>query len=189
MELDDAIATRRSIRRFVQGPVAQDDLRGIVNAGRLAASAGNRQPCRFIAVSGSELVRRMHGYVAWLAGAGEPPVGAWPTAYMVILADSAVNRNFASDCAAAAQSMLLAAHARGIGSCWIGSVNRDAVGKLLHVPAELEIYAVIALGFPAEQAKAHDAGGEMTVTRDAGGVVRVPKRRLADILRFEEWTG
>jgi len=189
MELDRAIATRRSIRRFAQRPVAQDDLRGIADAGRLAASAGNRQPCRFIAVSGSELVQRMRGYVAWLAGAGQPPVGAWPTAYVVILADTAVNHNYASDCAAAAQNMLLAAHARGIGSCWIGSVNSDAVGTLLRVPPGLGIYAVIALGYPAEQAEAHDAGGEMTVTRDAAGVVRVPKRRLDDVLRFDRWSG
>jgi nitroreductase len=187
MQLDDAIASRRSIRRFAQRPVPSEDLRAIADAGRLAASAGNRQPCRFVAASDRELVERMHKQVAWLAAAGEPPAGARPMAYMVILADPAINRNYASDCAAAAQNMLLAAHARGIGACWIGSVNRDAVRELLRVPVELEIYAAIALGYPAEQAEAHDAHGAMTVVRDAAGVVRVPKRRLDDVLRFDRW--
>jgi nitroreductase len=188
MELDDAIATRRSIRRFAPRPVAQDDLRAIADAGRLAATAGNRQPCRFAAVARGELAERMHDYVAWLAGAGEPPAGTRPMAYIVILADPAVNRNYASDCAAAAQNMLLAAHGRGMGGCWIGSVNRDAVRKLLRIPSDLEIYAVIALGYPAQQAEAYDAGTDMTVTRDAAGVVRVPKRKLDDVFRFDQWS-
>jgi len=189
MELEQAIATRRTIRRFAQQSVAEDELRTIADAGRLAASAGNRQPCRFVAVSRRERVERMHAHVAWLAGAGDPPPGARPVAYMVIIADPTVNRNYASDCAAAAQNMLLAAHGRGISGCWIGSVNRDAVRELLGVPAALEIYCVIAFGYPAERAMAHDAQGDMAVTRDPDGVVHVPKRRLADVLRFDGWQG
>jgi len=190
MELEQAIATRRTIRRFAQSPVLEGDLRAVADAGRLAASAGNRQPCRFLAISRPELVERMHENVAWLAGMGPPP-GAEPVAYMVILADSAANRNYVSDCAAAAENMLLAAHGRGIGSCWIGSVNRDALRDLLGIPAGLEIYAVIALGYPAEQAVAGDAeeNAPLTVTRSREGTVRVPKRRLDDILRFERWEG
>lgn len=187
MDLEQAIASRRSIRRFAQRPVPQADLRAIADAGRLAASAGNRQPCRFLAVSRPELVQAMHDHVAWLAGAGAPGVGAQPMAYLVILADPALNRNYSSDCAAAAQNMLLAAHGRGLGGCWIGSVNRDAVQALLAIPGGLEIYAVIALGYPAEQAVIVDAEDDVAVTRDAAGVVQVPKRQLADILRFERW--
>jgi len=187
MELEHAIATRRSIRRFDQRPVPREELRVIADAGRLAASAGNRQPCRFLAVAEAELVRRMHQYVAWLAGAGDPPEGAQPMAYIVILADPAVNRNYTSDCAAAAQNLLLAAHGRGLGGCWIGSVNRSAAQKLLVLPGELEIYAVIALGYPAEEAVAIDGEGEMTVTRDDEEAVQVLKRRLADVLRFDRW--
>jgi hypothetical protein len=130
-------------------------------------------------------------------------------AYIVILADPVVNRNYTSDCAAAAQNLLLAAHGRGLGGCWIGSVNRSAAQKLLVLPGELEIYAVIALGYPAlrqaqdrprgrvgrpepsrgaaGEAVAIDGEGEMTVTRDDEGTVQVLERRLADILRFDRW--
>ena len=187
MRIEDAIASRRSIRRFEQRPLPQDDLRAIADAGRLAASAGNRQPCRFLAVSQGEMVERLHEHVAWLAAAGDPPAGTRPMAYMIILADPAANRNYVSDCAAAAQNILLAAHGRGLGGCWIGSVNRDAVRELLGIPAELEIYAVIALGYPAEQATACDAEGDLAVTRDSDGVIRVPKRKLDEVLRFDRW--
>lgn len=185
MDVERAIATRRTIRRFTSRRVSREDLCAIADAGRMAASAGNRQPCRFLAVSQSQVVQRMHEHVAWLAGAGDPPPEAQPTAYIVILADLAANRNYVSDCAAAAQNILLASHARGIGSCWIGSVVRGAVQGLLRVPAPLEIYCVIALGYPAEDAVAYDAEGDTTVTRDGQGVVHVPKRRLEDVLRFE----
>jgi len=187
MELEQAITSRRTIRRFAQQPVAQEHLRAIADAGRLAASAGNRQPCRFLAVSRPDLVAPMHDHVARLAGAGDPPARARPTAYVVMLADPAVNRNYTSDCAAAAQNMLLAAHGRGIGGCWIGSVKRDAVRELLGIPGELGIYSVIALGYPAEEAAAYEAEDDVAVKRDSDGVVRVPKRRLADVLRFERW--
>jgi len=187
VDVEHAIATRRAIRRFAQRPIAHEDLRAIANAGRMAASAGNRQPCRFLAVSQPDVVQRVHEHVGWLAGAGNPPPGAQPTAYVVILADPAVNRNYVSDCAAAAQNILLASHARGIGGCWIGSVGRDAVRDLVHVPASLEIYAVVALGYPAEEAVAHDSTSDMAVARDDRGVVRVPKRTLDDVLRFERW--
>ena len=106
---------------------------------------------------------------------------------MVILADPAVNRNYASDCAAAAQNVLLAAHGRGLGGCWIGSVNRDAVRELLGIPGNLDIYAVIALGYPGERAEPFDAHDDTKVKRDAEGVVRVPKRPLEEVLRFDRW--
>lgn len=187
MELEQAIAARRSIRRFAQRPVPRAALRAIADAGRLAASAGNRQPCRFAAVSGPDLVQALFEQVAWLAAAGDPPPGARPTAYLVILADAETTRNYGSDCAAAAQNMLLAAHGRGLGACWIGSVNRDRVRELLGIPPQLEIYSVIALGYPAERAAIIDGSDDLAVTRDADGVIQVPKRALDDVLRFERW--
>jgi len=187
MELEHAIATRRSIRRFAPRPVPVQDLRAIADAGRLAASAGNRQPCRFVAVTRADLVEQMHQRVEWLAAVGDPPPGTQPAAYFVVIADTSANASFASDCAAAAQNMLLAAHGRGIGGCWIGSVNRQAVRKLLVVPAGLEIYAVLALSYPAEQAIAIESAREITVERAEDGVVRVPKRALDDVLRFDGW--
>jgi nitroreductase len=187
VHVEQAIASRRSIRRFAQDPVTPEELRAIAEAGRMAASAGNRQPCRFLVASRPEQVGRLHEHVAWLAGAGSPPPGKQPTAYLVILADPHVNRNYVSDCAAAAQNMLLAAHGRGLGACWIGSVGRDAVRDLMRIPADLEIYGVIALGWPGEEALARDSETDMVVTRDPAGTVRVPKRRLDDVLRFEHW--
>lgn len=93
MELEHAMTSRRTVRRFAQQPVAQEHLRAIADAGRLAASAGNRQPCRFVAVSRPELLARTYDQLAWLPAAGDPPPQARPTAYVVILADTAVSAN------------------------------------------------------------------------------------------------
>jgi len=182
-----AIETRRTIRRYRQEPVPQDALVRIVNAGRLAASAGNAQPIRFIIVNEAALLPKVFAALAWLRAAGDPPEGLRPTAYIVVLGDTAVSASYQSDAAAACQNMQVAAWADGIGSCWIGSINRPTVKELLDTPDHLEIYAVISLGHPAETVVAEDDPQTTSAHRRSDGVLRIPKRPLAQVLRFNKW--
>jgi nitroreductase len=59
------------------------------------------------------------------------------------------------DCSAATQNLLLAAHAKGLGACWIGIYPReeriDRLTELLHLPDHIIPFSLVALGFPAEQ--------------------------------------
>jgi len=187
MDCRQAIETRRTIRRYTQQLIPQEMLVQIVNAGRLAASAGNAQPIRFVVVNEPALLPEVFSTLAWLRAAGDPPDGQKPTAYVVVLADTAISASYQSDAAAACQNMQTAAWATGIGSCWIGSVNRPKLKRLLDLPESFEIYAVISLGYAAETAVAEDDPDTTSARRRADGVLRVPKRPLGQVLRFNKW--
>ncbi|MFH1072210.1 MAG: nitroreductase family protein, partial [Nanoarchaeota archaeon] len=60
------------------------------------------------------------------------------------------------DCAAAIQNMLLAAHALGLGSCWIGSFDEEKMNDLFSIPAHVRAQAIIVLGYPDEIPKQKD---------------------------------
>jgi len=187
MDVYEAIRDRRTIRRFRQSPVPREVVERIVDAGRMAPSAGNRQPVRYVVVAEPGRCDQIFEQLAWLAAAGQPPRGARPTAYIVVLGDTLVNASYQADCAAAVQNIQLAAWAEGLGCCWIGSLKRGPVAELLALPAHLEIYAVLALGWPAEQPVAEEAQNGAAAYRDGKGVLHVPKLPLQVVMRFEQW--
>jgi len=183
METLEAIMGRRSVRRFEQKAVSREDLTEIVRAGTFAASGGNRQNWRFIAVGEAGKVAATTDTLGWLNG-WYPPEGHNPVAHVVALTPAGASRSVALDCAAALQNMLLAAWDRGIGSCWFGSVKRERLAEELGIPEDWEVLAVVALGYPAEGAEATESD-ETRVTKDSNGKVLVPKRPLESILSFD----
>jgi nitroreductase len=183
VETIQAIRGRRSIRRFRQEPVSREDLTEIVRAGSLAATGGNRQNWRFIAVHEGGKVAATTAALGWLNG-WRPGEEEGPVAHVVALVPSGASRSVALDCAAAIQNMLLAAWDRGIGSCWFGSVKRDQLAGELAVPDGWEILAVVALGHAAEAAEVIESS-DARVTRDESDKVRVPKKPLESILTFD----
>ena len=154
MDALDAILGRRSIRRYTEEPIAEEAIEQLIRAGMAAPSAHNEQPWHFMVIKDRELLDKIphiHPYArmlqqapAALAGCGDlkreknPGLGYW------IL-----------DCSAATENILLAAHALGIGACWLGihprPERKEALGKLLNLPEHIEPLCLIALGHPAEQ--------------------------------------
>jgi nitroreductase len=184
----DTIVSRRTIRRFKQEAIPRDDLVELVNAGRLAATAGNRQPWKFVIVDDPSLVKDTHASLGWLAGA--PAEGEQPTAMIVVLLSNPKDKWSAyADGGAAVQNMQLAAWEKGIGGCWIGSVAAETVAGLLKVPDELKIFSVLALGYPAEDPVAEDADNDVTAKRDETGRLHVHKRRLDAICHVNRYGG
>ncbi|MHC4914116.1 MAG: nitroreductase family protein [Planctomycetota bacterium] len=183
METLKTIFERRSIRRFEQKPILEDYLRDIVKAGAYAATGGNRQNWRFIAVAEAGKVAATTETLGWL-NAWEPPEEERPVAHVVVLAPADASVSIKNDCAAAMQNMSLAAWDYGIGSCWFGSVKREKLTEVLGIPAEWGIYAVLALGYPAEKAGVVESG-ETKVTRDESGKVVVPKKPMTEVLSFD----
>ena len=183
METLKAILGRRSIRRFERKVVSRDDLTEIVKARSFAASGGNRQNWRFVAVADGDKVTATTETLGWLNG-WRPSEEEGPAAHVIALIPEGASRSVALDGAAAVQNMMLAAWDRGIGSCWFGSVKREKLGEVLGIPAEWEILAVLALGYPAESAGVIE-GEETKVTRDDSGKVLVPKKPLESILSFD----
>ena len=116
-----------------------------------------------------------------------PAEGERPSAYIILLGDGNIAKNFGPDLGIAAQSLLLGARERGLAGCMIGSINKTLLQEILHLSKHLEILLVIALGKPKETAIIDDMqpGDGIEYWRDEHAVHHVPKRRLGDIILRE----
>jgi nitroreductase len=186
--LKELVGNNRSYRRFKEDvPIEPDTLRELVDLARHSASAANMQPLKYILAcepSKNELIFPHLAWAAYLTGWPGPAEGERPSAYIVILGDTSISRNFYCDHGIAAQSILLGATERGLGGCMIGAINRDRLRKALKIPDHLEILLVLALGTPAEKVLLEPLGPDGTIKywRDAADVHHVPKRALDDMI-------
>ena len=145
MEVFEAIKTRRSIRKFRPKPIPDEKLELILEAGRLAPSAGNRQPWLFIVVKDPERKRTLAQAAdnqMFMADAG---------VIIAALGDSETSpRWFRQDPMIALEHMVLAATALGYGTCWIGAFNDNEVKRILRIPERLTVIALLPIGLPDE---------------------------------------
>jgi nitroreductase len=188
----EAIAERRTIRKFKQDPVTRELLDRLLDAGRLAPSAANLQPLEFIAVDGAGPRAEIFACLKWaayIAPAGDPSPGEEPAAYVVTLANTKVREKmFEYDVGAAMENMILAALEEGVGSCWMLSIERDKLRAILGVPDHYRIDSVLALGYPAEEPAAEVmAGDSVRYWKDAAGRLHVPKRPRDAVAHFNKF--
>lgn len=187
-EFLDLILSRRTVRRFKPEPVPRDLLARIVDAGRLAPSAANLQPLEFVAVDEEAVRARIFSCLRWaayIAPAGNPPAGEEPTAYIVTLVNRTVReKGYEYDAGAAVENMILAACSKGLGSCWLISVDKENVREILGVPDTHVVDNVVALGYPAEAPQAEVYADSPRYWKDEAGRLHVPKRSLQSVLHF-----
>lgn len=149
MDALEALFTRRSIRKYTDEPVSDEDLTTILEAGMNAPSANNRQPWQFVVVDDREklnAIMDVHPYSRMLA---EAPVA------IIVCGDTTVSENYwEQDCSAATENILIAARALGLGTCWLGvtpnAQRTPAIAELFGLPDPVKPLNVIALGHPAE---------------------------------------
>lgn len=186
MELYDAMLKRRTIRKFKQKNISENVLEKLINAARYAPSGANLQPVKYKIVSKSGEVDSVFEQVKWagyIAPAGDPKEGERPVAYIAVLFDTEIRKSGGElDIGAAVQNILLAATEEGIGTCWMGSINRDSIRKILNIPERYIINTVIALGYPDEQSIPEEEKGSIKYYKDEKNVLHVPKRKLEDII-------
>jgi len=148
MDVLEAIKQRRSIRQFTEQAIERELLEQILDAARWAPTAGNQQRWRFIVVTDpivKEMVRKV-----------SPGIFATPAAFIVICAERAPDASawdewtYLADCAVAAQNIMLAAHALGLGSCVAISYARSALKEVLDIPDQVNPELIVTLGYPAE---------------------------------------
>ncbi len=151
MDVLQAIRERRSIRKYLDTPVEDEKIQAILEAGRWAPSASNRQPWHFIVIRDAETRRRLaeaHPYGRFMA---ESPV------VIVVLAIPARHQKYhLCDPHNAMQNMLLAAYALGLGTCWVGVRNtpmENRFREILGVPRGLRVVCAFPVGYPAETAE------------------------------------
>jgi len=155
MDVLEAIKGRRSIREFKPDPVKEEDLREILNAGRLAPSAGNCQPLELVVIKDPAVKRKLAAAALEQTFIAEAPV-------VIVVCTNLLrtSRRYGArgeelyciqDTAAATQNMLLAAHSLGYGTCWVGAFDDDAVAEVIRAPSGVRPVAIIPLGRPAEK--------------------------------------
>lgn len=184
MNLQTALKNRRSIRRYEQKAVPRDVLYDVAEMCRFAPSAGNRQEWELILVDEAEKVEGVFDTLAWLPAVGPPPDGKRPTAYIVVISNEKADA--LADCAAVTTYILLAGYARGLGSCWFGSIRRTELSTLLDIPDSYSVEFVVALGYPDEKMQAVNSKGECEV-EVMEGVTHVPKRVVPDVLHVNSF--
>ena len=187
MELIDAVQKRRSIRRFRQEPVGECLLRRFVEGARLAPSGANLQPLKYKLVTQEEICRAVFPRVKWaayLAPDGGPGPGEEPTAYIAVCVDNTIKKeaDFA-EIGSAVENILLLAEEAGVGACWLGSINRPALTRMLGIPEFCSLHTMIALGYPKQESVAEQIqNGDVRYYLDGEQRLHVPKRGLDEIL-------
>ena len=149
MSLLDLILTRRSIRRYENKDIPEEVLQQILETGRQAPSAANRQPIHFVIVTDRDILKNLcdnliNRFVKYapVAIVGFADIKSFLTGKWAVV-----------DTTIAMQNMVIAAWTLGIGSCWIGACNEKKVKELLKIPDKWKFVALLTLGYPAEQPK------------------------------------
>ena len=181
------VQKNRTFRRFVQKVrISRSTLRALVDLARLSASGGNVQPLKYL-LSGdprqNALIFPCLAWAGYLKPWPGPAAGERPSAYIIILGDTILSRDFACDQGIAAQSIMLGAAARGLGGCMIGSIRRARLRQVLKIPQRYTILLVLALGKPAEKVVLEKVQHKnIKYWRDRKNVHHVPKRSLKEII-------
>jgi len=186
--IKDLVLKNRSYRRFHQDvAINRETLRELVDLARCSASAANRQPLKYILSCHPEKNALVFQHLAWAASLPDwpgPSEGERPSAYIIVLGDTEIMKNFFVDHGIAAQNILLGAVDKGLGGCMLAAIKRDGLRKDLDIPERYEILLVIALGKPKEKVVLETVGsdGKTTYWRDGDSTHHVPKRPLDDII-------
>lgn len=187
MNLLELVTKNRNYRRFQQSePVSVEQLKSLVELARLSPSAGNLQPLKFVLSNDAARNDAIFSCLVWesyIKDSPGPGEGRRPAAYIVILGDTTITRDFSCNHGIAAQSILLGATEMGFGGYMFADIKRDRLAEVIGIPDRYEILAVVALGVPRERVVVTEAkDGNIAYWRDINKVHHVPKRTLGEII-------
>ncbi len=156
----ELVRTRRSMRKFTEEELAQDEVVALLRAALMSPSSKGLRPWSFVVVDDKDLLRRLARCKEHGAGLIE---GA-PLA-VAVLADPARSDVWVEDASVATAMMLLQAEDLGLGACWVQIRNRamadgkpaeDVVRAILHVPEHLRVLSIVAVGHKGMERKPFD---------------------------------
>jgi nitroreductase len=163
MSVFDTIKDRRSIRTYKGERIPKDQIEKLLEAARLAPSAGNRQNWKFIVVENEQIKHQLvpacnnQAFVGTsshvIAGIGDPEQ-KWHQV----------------DLAIALEHVVLEAVELELGTCWIGAFNEEEVKKILKIPQDRKVVALLTVGIPAELPAAR------------------PRKALEEIVAYDEYS-
>jgi nitroreductase len=165
MEAIECLRTRRSIRQYDDRPVSRDQIETIVDCGRLAPTGRNEQPWEFVVITDADLRARL----AEITDFG-PFIATAPVCVVVLCQDT---KYYIEDGSAALTNMLNAAHALGLGACWVAGDKKPYAGQIRELAGAPDGYLLVGL---------------MSLGYAASGT-NAPKRPLKEVLHWERLGG
>jgi len=169
MEIQQAILTRRSIRKYSLEKVSDEQIEAILRAAMYAPSARNQQPWHFVVLRDKTILEKIpvfHPNAKMITGA---------SAGILVCADINLEQSvgyWIQDVAAATQNILLSAYGQGLGAVWLGIYPREerikGISDILSLPTHIVPFSLISVGYPAENPSQ-------------------PDRYLPERIHFEKW--
>jgi nitroreductase len=184
MDTMESIKTRRSVRRFSDQPVEPEKLQAVLEAVQAAPSWANMQCWRMVVVTTAETRAQLselsyvesffaaRGYKTNPAqkGLAEAPVVIVLCAVPEQSGEMGGQQYYLTDCGIAAGNLMLAAHALGLATVFVGVLDEQQIGDLLDIPPGMRIVGLFPLGYPLSETK----GGP-------------PRKPLDEIVCYEKW--
>ena len=161
MEMMEGLMTRRSVRKYTDQKIDKATLTEIIRAAQYAPTAHNRQPWEFLVVDDREVLANLRHIQRWTSFAKDA------ACVVFVLGDvsQSFNRDKENekwsfvdvDCAIATENLMLAAWAKGIGTCYCGAAPMqrvvDDLKEYLKLPDNIRPFAIVTMGYPAETPK------------------------------------
>ncbi len=169
MEVMLQILKRQSIRKYKPDPVEKEKIERILEAGRLAPSAKNRQEWRFIVIQKQELRKRIQE-----AAFGQDSVGEAPVIITICTTNIGYRMpngqlSYPVDLSIAASFMLLQAVSEGLGTCCITTFNEETVKEIINAPYAMRVVMLLLIGYAGEKPEPTD------------------RKKLKSIVSYDHW--
>jgi len=148
MNVMEAIKSRYSVRRYKNKPVEEEKLNKILEAGRFAPSAKNRQEWRYVVVRDKGKIQKL-----MIAAKNQRFIGEAPVVIAACAEDdgyvmSCGQLSYPIDVAISMDHMTLEAVEEGLGTCWIGAFYENQVKEILNIPKNIRVVLLLTLGYP-----------------------------------------
>ncbi len=170
MEFKDIIQKRRSVREFTDESVSDEKLRRVLEAGRLAPSASNRQAWKFVVVKDTNKRKALAQSANNQAFVGQTPIIIVAVALMPERIMACGVPSYAVDLAIAMEHIVLAAVDEGLGTCWIGAFSQENVRRIMGIPDKYKVVTVMPMGYPAGETAAR------------------PRKPIEEVVCYEKFT-
>lgn len=174
-DIIEMIKTRRCVREFREDTITDEDIKFLIDCARYAPSGFNMQPWSFLVIKNKDILRKLSesgkksmipllepvkntskkasDFLVFLKTKGTSMLYNAPVLVLILGNKNAPTVDF--DCSMAAQNMMLAAHSKGIGSCWIGgllpALMDENILKELGIPPGYKAVAPLIFGYPKDR--------------------------------------
>lgn len=152
MEAMEAILTRRSIRKYTDRAVSDETVRELLNAAMNAPTAGDQRPWEFVVIRDRAVLDAVPSFHPHSLMLKHAPVG-------ILICGDVTREKYPGrwplDCSAAAENILIASNALGLGAVWLAlhpvQERIDGMRHLVGVPEHVVPFCIVSLGYPGEK--------------------------------------